>query len=256
MVNMPIYSRSSQTSVLAFFSTLVMMMTPVGRLSAGTFSVSPVRIYMEARERATAITVANEGDAELVMQAEIFQWTQGEDGSDKLEPTDDMILAPPIVKLAPNSRQVLRLATLKPPPVGTQQTYRMIVREVPEAKPPGDNVQVQVALAFSLPVFITPPGASRKLACTTARAVSGSSAVRVTCSNQGGAYAQPVKMSLGWDGRVLAAGDISAGYILPGIQKHFELKSADGARGVNGPAKLSVTQDDGSQQSFDVQITD
>ena len=37
---------------------------------AGNFSVTPVRIYMATNERASAITVNNDGDEELVMQAD------------------------------------------------------------------------------------------------------------------------------------------------------------------------------------------
>ena len=113
---------------------------------AGTFSVSPVRIYMQPRERATAITVVNEGDTELVMQADLFSWKQKPDGTDDLVPTEDLILAPPILKLAPKSRQVLRLANLRPAPSDVQQTYRMVVREIPEAKPNDGTVQVRRTL--------------------------------------------------------------------------------------------------------------
>lgn len=222
---------------------------------AATFSVSPVRIYMEPRERATAVTVVNEGDAELVLESELFQWKQKADGADDLTPTDDLILAPPILKVPAKSRQVLRLANLKPVPPGEQLTYRMIVREVPEAAEPKPNAQIQVSLAFSLPVFITPPGVKSRLVCGV---VQKSPALLVaSCENQGEAYAQPVNFAVkGLSGNTLLSQDVSAGYILPKVRREFELKQPPGGPAMNGPAKVAVTQDDGSVQLFDVVLAD
>lgn len=222
---------------------------------AGSFSVSPVRIFMEARERATGVTIINEGDTDLVMQAELFEWKQKPDGTDDLQPTQDLVLAPPILRLAAGARQVVRLANLRPPVPGEQLTYRMIVREVPEAlKPSQPGVQIQVALAFSLPVFITPPGAKRALACTATR--TSPTAVRATCENRGQAYAQAAGMTLTTPtGNTLLSSEIKGGYILPNVTRSFEL-SSEGNRVPGGPLKLQVTQDDGSKQVFDVRLAE
>ena len=223
--------------------------------NAGSFSVSPVRIFMEARDRATGVTIINEGDSDLVMQAELFEWKQRPDGTDELLPTQDLVLAPPILKLAKGTRQVVRLANLRAPSPGEQVTYRLIVREVPEALARAQSgVQVQVALAFSLPVFITPPGARRALSCSAVR--SSPTAIRATCENSGQAYAQPASMTLTTPtGNTLVSSDIKGGYILPSVRRTFELTS-DGARIPGGAVKLQVTQDDGAKQVFDVQLAE
>lgn len=242
---------SRRTSIL--LAALAAVAAPTA--NAGSFSVSPVRIFMEARDRATGVTIINEGDTDLVMQAELFEWKQKPDGTDDLRPTQDLVLAPPILRLAKGARQVVRLANLRPPQPGEQLTYRLIVRELPEAlQPTQPGVQIQVALAFSLPVFITPPGARRALQCSATRA--SPSTIRATCANQGQAYAQPSAMTLTTPGgNTLLSGDIKGGYILPGITRSFELAS-EGSRVPGGPAKLQVTQDDGSKQVFDVQLAE
>jgi fimbrial chaperone protein len=221
---------------------------------AGSFSVSPVRIFMNARERATGVTIINEGDTDLVMQAELFEWKQKPDGTDQLLPTQDLVLAPPILKLAKGARQTVRLANLRPPVPGEQLTYRLIVREVPEALAPGQKgAKVQVALAFSLPVFITPPGAKRELTCEASRI--SPTAIRATCENHGHAYAQAASMTLATpSGNTLLSSDIKGGYILPSVTRSFELSAAEGSRIPGGPLKLQVTQDDGSKQVFDVRL--
>lgn len=217
--------------------------------SAATFSVSPVRIFMQARERATAVTVVNEGDTDMVMQAELFQWSQQPDGKDQLTPTDDLLLAPPILKLPARSRQVLRLANLKPVPPGEQLSYRMIVRELPEAADAKPGVQLQVSLALSLPIFITPPGAKSRLTCEAQR--KSAEVISATCHNAGEAYALPVSFAVrSASGEVLLSQNVPGGYVLPGAQREFELKRSGAA--IDGATRIAVTQDDGSVQLFDV----
>jgi len=219
--------------------------------SAGVFSVTPVRIFMTPHDRAIAVTVTNEGDDELVMQADIYTWKQKADGTDDLQLSEDLILAPPILKIPGKGRQVVRLAMLTPPTSPGQQTYRMILREIPEAHAQEKKVQLQIALAFSLPVFITPPNAKRDLACSIARSAPDTVAAR--CENHGSAYAQPREFTLtGADGAKIADLE-SAAYILPGMTRTYAIKRADGSI-APGPAKLAVNFDDCTSRSFDVTV--
>jgi len=218
---------------------------------AGLFSITPVRIYMTPRDRAVAITITNEGDEELVMQAELFQWKQKANGEDELIPTEDLLLAPPIVKLAPRARQVVRLALLQRDTGVDQRTYRMLVREVPEAKSAEKSVQLQIALAFNMPVFITPPGAKRQVSCTAQRTAPDT--VSASCENSGNAHAQLREFALTNAAGVKIAARENGGYLLPTIKRSFDLKRSDGAI-PSGPAKLVVTLDDGSVQSFDLNL--
>lgn len=218
---------------------------------AGDFSVTPVRIFMEARDRAIAITVVNEGDEEIVMQADLYSWHQKPGGDDDLVLTEDMILSPPILKLAPKSRQIVRLARLGPAPASDQLTYRMIVREVPEAKPASKELKLQIALAFSLPVFITPPGAKRQLSCSVERVAADT--VNAVCENTGKAYAQPVAFALVAENETQLALRDTGGYILPTIKRGFAMKS-QGVPIPAGKGKLRVTLDDGTVQSFEAAL--
>lgn len=236
--------RLSKVAVAAIAAALA------GHSAAAEFSVSPVRIFMTPRDRAIAVTVVNEGNEPVVMQADLFVWKQKAGGEDELTPTEDMILSPPILKLAPQTRQVVRLARLAPPSASEQMTYRMIVREIPEARPASNEAKVQVALAFSLPVFITPPGARRVVQCRAERAAADT--VRAVCGNSGNAYAQMKDFILTRSGEKLATRE-GGGYILPTITRAFDLKRPEGPI-AGGPAKLEVTFDDGSPSTFDVLI--
>ena len=193
-----------------------------------------------------AVTVVNEGDTEVVLQADINAWTQKPDGTDELNPTEDMILSPPIIRLAPNSRQVVRLALLKPADASRQLIYRMIMREVPEAVSMIDRtVQLPVALALSMPVFITPPPAKRIMDCVAAPNLT------VKCANSGTAYAQVREILLKRGTATLARFE-GGTYILPGAQQVISLKGETAVP--PGAAQLSVSFDDGKSQILEVTV--
>lgn len=216
---------------------------------AGVFSVTPVRIFMKPRDRAVAITLVNEGDTPVALQADIHAWSQGPDGADQLVLTEDMILSPPIIKLAPRTRQVVRLALLKPADASRELTYRMIVREIPEAVAPQANaMEVPIALALNMPVFITPPVAKRELSCDAARA---GEQVQALCSNTGSAYAQIREIQLRRGEQVLARFE-GGNYILPGVRKAIALTGGQNVPG--GEAQLNIVFDDFKTQAFTVRL--
>jgi len=217
---------------------------------AGVFSVSPVRIYMKPPDRAVAVSLVNEGDTEVALQADVNEWQQTPDGSDELRLTDDIVLAPPIIKLAPQARQVVRLALLKPADASRQLTYRLIVREVPGASAPKENtIQIPISLALSIPVFITPPSAQRSVACETP-SVHGSM-LEVSCTNTGTAYAQVRELVVRRGLQVLARFE-GGMYILPGGRKSLQMKAESVPSG--GAVQMEARYDDGSTQVFNVEL--
>jgi fimbrial chaperone protein len=216
--------------------------------AAATFTVTPVRIYMKPQDRAVAVTITNDGNDPVVLQADLYVWAQKPDGSDDLSLTEDLILSPPIIKLGAKSRQVVRLARLVPADAGRELTYRLIVREIPEAAAARGNVQVQVALALSMPVFITPRPAKREVACEASRAEG--SALNVACENRGSAYAQ-VREVLVKQGEEPLGRFEGGAYILPGARKVLPVKLE---RAAVGAMSVVVTFDDGRSQSFETTV--
>ena len=222
------------------------------QVKAGQFSVTPVRMYMEPKDRAIAVTVTNQGDEQLVMQADLYEWKQKPGGEDELTLTDEIFLSPPILKMAPKSRQVVRLARVsRPQQTDREITYRMLVREIPEARPPSAGSEVQIALAFSLPVFITPKNAKPILDCSAARLAANT--VQVNCTNSGNAHTHPVSFLLSTMAGSKLAEQGTGGYILPDIRRSFELKRVDGDV-PSGKARLAVGLANGTTQNFDVTV--
>jgi fimbrial chaperone protein len=242
-INLP---RAMQALALASLLAASLFVSTVAQ--AGSFAVSPVRLYMTPKDRAIAVTLRNEGDTEVVLQAEINVWSQKADGTDELTPTDDLVLSPPIIKLPARGTQIVRLARLVPPDASRQLTYRMIIREVPEIKAkPGLNIPF--ALAFSLPVFITPPPAARQMACSLSKTEAKTAAL--TCANSGTAYAQTREVTLKY-----ASGSSvklnGGGYVLPGAKKIMPYTAENDIP--SGAARLEVKFDDGKTLESDVDV--
>ena len=61
--------------------------------------------------------------------------------------------------------------------------------------------QVPIALALSMPVFITPPVAKQNTSCTAMRVAAG--ALAVQCANNGTAYAQVREVVARQDGQAV-----------------------------------------------------
>jgi fimbrial chaperone protein len=239
---------SQRRSKLVTYALLLSMLGPWAAATAGVFSVTPVRLYMTPRDRAIAVTLTNEADTEVVLQADINTWSQKPDGTDELVLTEDMILAPPIIKLAPKARQVVRLAMLKPADASRQLTYRMIIREVPEALP-ASGIQVPIALALSMPVFITPPAAKRQVNCTNL--LADAKTLNLQCSNTGTAYAQIREATVMRGTQTLARFE-GGSYILPGARKTVGLKGEQALTA--GEANLVVTFDDGQSLTTSIKL--
>jgi fimbrial chaperone protein len=244
--------RSNQLVIAQWLSVAcaLFLLVAVNEASAGVFTVTPVRIYMTPKDRAIAVTITNEGDTPVVLQADLNVWRQKPDGTDETTLTEDLILSPPIIKLAPKGRQVVRLALLVPPDASRQLTYRLILREIPEATAPKkSSVDVPIALAVSMPVFVTPPSAKREMSCSAVRGDGKN--IAISCANSGTAYSQIREITVKRKDKIEARFEGGV-YVLPGARKAIPIPTAQPV--ASGPAQLAVSFDDGKEQVFDIAI--
>ena len=242
-----------QMVLSTYLAGLLLASSVLPEASAGDFTVTPVRLHFGAKDRAIAVTVTNNDSNPLTMQADLFEWRQENGGKDVLTPTEDLFLSPPIVTIPPNSRQVVRLARLNDgtPAPDEPLTYRMIVREIPEATAE-KTLTVRIALAFSMPIFIAPEEPKRQLDCQATRLSPDS--IRATCANQGNVYALITQLTLAAPGgEVLLSQDIGGGYILPEATRSFDLKRQNGKIPA-GKAQLEVLMDDLSRDRYGVSL--
>jgi len=82
-------------------------------------SVLPVNIFFSPGQKATSLTVTNQGDKETAIQIRAYSWSQKEN-DDPLTATGDVVLSPPLARIAPGASQLVRLI-LRQSPVDRKQ---------------------------------------------------------------------------------------------------------------------------------------
>jgi fimbrial chaperone protein len=116
---------------------------------AGAMQVSPILIDAIGQQTAS-ITLRNGGDYPLDAQVRVFRWSQ-EGGADHLEPTDVVVASPPLVTLRPNTDYAVRLVHQGPMPTRGEESYRLLIDELPNAENRVNGVALLVRQ--SIPVF-------------------------------------------------------------------------------------------------------
>ena len=173
-------------------------------------------------------------------QVRVFRWTQA-DGEDLLAETTELMASPPFVTVAAGSQQVVRLVRLGDPAAGgaCEQTYRIIVDELPEAEQsPSDGLRY--VMRFSIPVYLTNPACGDIAPALNWRIEPGPEGQVLVVHNTGQQHAQLADLVM-----VDAQGarhEVSAGlvgYVLPGQTRRIILSAAPPAAAA-GTVEVSV----------------
>jgi len=146
------FDRRMNAIVCALAAILVIVMTD-SAAEAQALSVQPVNVFLAPGQRATTVTVSNQGTGKTAVQIRAFAWSQ-ENGDDQLTPSDQVVISPPIATIPPGGNQVVRLILRLPPLSGDQESsYRIIVDQIP---PPAEPGIVHIILRLSIPIFAEP----------------------------------------------------------------------------------------------------
>ena len=118
---------------------------------AQSLSVLPVNIFLPPGQKATTLTVTNQGTSQTTIQIRAFAWNQQGD-NDQLTTSDEVVVSPPLASIAPGASQVVRLI-LRKTPQGQEAAYRVLIDQIP---PPAEAGVVHVVLRLSIPIFAQP----------------------------------------------------------------------------------------------------
>ncbi|QSB53731.1 molecular chaperone [Acinetobacter calcoaceticus] len=145
-----------------FVITSLLLFLP-SMLNAASIRLSPVSIEILNDQSASSISLYNQSNESTDLQVRVFEWRQNA-GQDQLIPTDEIAVSPPFLKLQPNDSYNLRVVRINPVPVSGEQTYRIIIDELPK---PIDNRKadqgINVLLRSSLPLFVVNKDSITKL---------------------------------------------------------------------------------------------
>jgi fimbrial chaperone protein len=188
---------------------------------AGTFSISPLRVELSSRTATGALTLRNQENSPVVVQAEVMLWEQA-GGEEKLTVTRDLLVSPAVVTIPGNGSQLVRVALRRPVDAKRELSYRLILTEVPQTAS-ADFTGLSVALRISLPIFIAPvEAAAPALEWSAVHSSEGS--VALTARNAGNAHARVLSFDvLSTGGSRLGSPQNVSAYILPGQARTWTL---------------------------------
>lgn len=148
-------------------SLAILLFAPFSTIYADSaLSVTPVYSELSIKKRASTITIYNESDHPVVLQTEVFAWDQDstKDGNDILTPSRDVIVSPPIIRVAKRAKQTFRVGLRRAPARDKTLAYRVYFRQVSAS--PTVTAGVSMLMRLGVPVFIKPasPNVKRNIA--------------------------------------------------------------------------------------------
>jgi fimbrial chaperone protein len=191
-----------------------------GPAAATALRVTPVMIDLSAPTAASTIKIWNDAEKPVNVQIRIFRWAQ-QDGKDIYLPADGVAVSPPMTTLKSNAENIVRIVRTTKAPVRGEESYRLIVDELPR---PGPRAAGTVALVVrqSIPVFFSNPDADAASVRWTVRRQQGF--YLVTAENRGGKRLRISDMTLSDGASVIggkaglvgyALGNSSASWLIP-----------------------------------------
>lgn len=211
----------------------LLMLGPVLAQAASSVLIWPIDPVLEADQQASALWLENRGTETANLQIRVFACSQS-GFDDQYQNQRDVIGSPPVAKIEPGQKQLVRLTRTRDVPPGQELAYRIIIDEIPSAAPPSVEdgktaAAIRFQMRYSVPLFAYGTGLWSKEDATRKRdpkgagvpdlswrkvAVNGRSYVEVR--NQGAVHARltDVAFKQGSQTRPLAEGLL--GYVLPG----------------------------------------
>lgn len=120
---------------------------------AASLQVMPIVFEMSAAKPADQLTLTNTGTAPMTAQARVYKWSH--DGKEeKFEPATDVVASPPMLQLAAGASQIVRIVRVSKAPIEGEESYRILVDEVPDKAQPSKD-QINFVFKHSIPVFIS-----------------------------------------------------------------------------------------------------
>jgi fimbrial chaperone protein len=209
---------------------------------AASITITPVGVAVTVPDKAGNVSLINNSDTATRVQIRIFRWKQV-DGKEVLEPTRDVVASPPVASIPPGAKYTLRLARVSAAPVSGEESYRLLIDELPAPIDPKSGASgVQLLLRASIPAFF---GTREAKPDVQWRVWNAGGKLHVSATNKGNRHLKLTDFAVeGPSGstKIIATG--SNAYVLPGSTLNYE--SAEGAPDYPAGTEVTVTAAKGS----------
>src|SRR5438876_27975 len=98
---------NGKSNILAVVMVAVLAFAPQTAAIADSLRVSPINLSL-GTSGTGILNAENQGKQPIAAQVEAFDWQQS-DGKDVLTPSNALQLSPPIIRLAPGQKQIVRV---------------------------------------------------------------------------------------------------------------------------------------------------
>ncbi|MCU5774488.1 molecular chaperone [Erwiniaceae bacterium BAC15a-03b] len=172
----------------------------------------PIDPKIVGDEKATELWLENRGTSTTLMQVRVFGWQQI-NGQEQYQTQQQLVASPPLVRIEPGQKQLVRLIKQTAPPVGQEVAYRVLLDEIPTPQQEGENqAGLNFQMRYSVPLFVYGTGLDANSAKPQLswQIVNQQGKPFLEMTNRGAGHARLSKVTLG--GRNLSDGLL--GYVL------------------------------------------
>lgn len=223
-----------------FLSVALAALLSTPAAHASSVIIWPVDPVINPGEQTTSLWLENSGQTPVTLQVRSFGWSQ-RDGKDALDEQDAIVASPPIATVQPGRRQLIRVIRRAgaSPSAAPEQSYRLIVDELPSAPDTRDangmSARLAVQMRYSIPLFVyaAPPATQQPHLVTTYSANGEGRVIEIRNTGTGHARLTNVRVVRAGGEHVTKPG--LAGYVLPGATLRLVLPE-----GTVGPVKVGV----------------
>jgi fimbrial chaperone protein len=145
---------SRRRSRLRAWTLALALLAAAGPAAAVPVAVSPTLVTITPTQPSQLLSLTNDGDTAARFQLNLFAWEERPSGETVLTPSDELLVFPPLLVMAPHETKRVRVGAPASAAGWAEKSYRLIIQELPEAPSGAPGVQIQVLTKLSLPVFL------------------------------------------------------------------------------------------------------
>ncbi|MHA3735879.1 fimbrial biogenesis chaperone [Pseudomonas sp. Eth.TT006] len=201
--------------------------------AASSVLIWPIDPVLEADQQASALWLENRGTETANLQIRVFAWSQSA-FAEQYQNQREVIGSPPVAKIEPGQKQLVRLTRTREVPPGQELAYRIIIDEIPAAQPPATEegktaAAIRFQMRYSVPLFAYGAGLWSKEDSTRPRDPKGIGKPQlswrtvtvdgrpyVEVRNQGAVHARLTDVAIKQGGQHKPVAEGLLGYVLPG----------------------------------------
>ncbi|MBC4035251.1 molecular chaperone [Klebsiella variicola] len=147
--------------MIVFLRYITGLLLIVCNLCQGASSVLvwPVYPVIEADQSGVPLWLENRGTSSVTLQIRVLAWRQ-QGMQDRYSDQTSAVASPPFATISPGKRQLVRLMRVSPVAAGREESYRIIIDELPspEQEQKTNEVGLKLQMRYLLPLFIDGPG--------------------------------------------------------------------------------------------------